>query len=209
MHSRGACDRPQPVAAKTEYFVHPHALVDAGVTIGAGTRVWAFAHLVTGAVVGSDCNLCDHTFVEGSVVIGDRVTVKCGVFLWDGVLIEDDVFIGPAAVFTNDARPRSRCHIAPYPTTRLERGCSIGGGAVILPGVTIGKWALVGAGAVVTRDVPGHAVVTGNPARFRRWICSCARALMVAGGTGCVCECGRAFRVSTSGELEEHHGDTK
>src|SRR6185503_9764981 len=91
-------------------FRHPQALVEAGASIGRGTRVWAFAHVLTGAVIGDDCNICDHTFVEGGVRMGDRVTIKCGVFLWDGITIEDDVFIGPAAVLTNDYRPRSQRH---------------------------------------------------------------------------------------------------
>ncbi len=101
-------------------FVHPRALVDPGATVGAGTRVWAFAHVVKGAVVGDDCNLCDHTFVEGKVILGNRVTVKCGVFLWDGVVVEDNVFIAPGAGLVNDLRPRSRN----YPDQFLKPICS-------------------------------------------------------------------------------------
>ena len=135
--------------------------------IGAGTRIWAFAHVMPGAVIGRDCNVCDHTYVEGDVIVGDRVTIKSGVFLWDGLRVEDDVFIGPQATFTNDAFPRSK---QPFEVliTRLARGATIGAGAVLLPGVTVGEGAFVGAGAVVTRDVPAHAVVVGNPARVVR-----------------------------------------
>ena len=99
---------PETFPAARAYFAHPNALIDAGVSIGKGSRIWAFAHLATGAIVGNDCNICDHTFLEGGVRLGQRVTVKCGVYLWNGVVVEDDVFIGPAAVFTNDDRPRSK-----------------------------------------------------------------------------------------------------
>lgn len=144
-------------------FIHERALVESD-QIGAGTRIWAFAHVMAGAVIGAECNICDHTYIEGDVVIGDRVTVKSGVYLWDGLRVEDDVFIGPQATFTNDPFPRSR---QPFqcPTTTIARGASIGAGAVILPGVRIGERAMVGAGAVVTRDVAPDTVVVGNPAR--------------------------------------------
>lgn len=176
-------------------FVHSKALVDPGAKVGVGTRVWAFAHIVAGAVVGEDCNICDHTFIEGKVIIGNRVTIKCGVYLWEGLIVEDDVFIGPAAVFTNDRRPRSRQHPSEYPIARLKQGCSIGAGAVILPGITIGRWAMVGAGAVVTRDVPDFALVVGNPARFRCWICRCtAKLTQQEQRPVWVCRCGRRYR---------------
>ncbi len=154
------------VAVSESPFIHERALVESD-AIGPGTRVWAFAHVMPGAVIGADCNVCDHTYVEGHVVVGDRVTIKSGVYLWDGLRIEDDVFIGPQATFTNDAFPRSRQPFA-CPTTTVRRGASIGAGAVILPGLTIGERAMVGAGAVVTKDVPDHAVVVGNPARVVR-----------------------------------------
>jgi acetyltransferase-like isoleucine patch superfamily enzyme len=147
-------------------FIHERALVESD-EIGDGTRIWAFAHVMPGARIGSDCNVCDHTYVEGDVVIGDRVTIKSGVYLWDGMRVEDDVFIGPQATFTNDRFPRSR---QPFrcETITLGRGASIGAGAVVLPGVAIGEGAMVGAGAVVTKDVPSFAVVVGNPARVVR-----------------------------------------
>jgi acetyltransferase-like isoleucine patch superfamily enzyme len=147
-------------------FIHDRALVESD-AIGPGTRIWAFAHVLPGAVIGADCNVCDHTYVEGDVVVGDRVTIKSGVYLWDGLRIEDDVFIGPQATFTNDRFPRSK---QPFevPVTIVRRGATIGAGAVILPGVTVGERAMVGAGAVVTKDVPNDAVVVGNPARVVR-----------------------------------------
>lgn len=183
--------------------IHPAALVDPGANIGHWTRVWAFAHVVRGAVVGEDCNLCDHTFVEGKVRIGNRVTLKCGVYLWDGLVLEDDVFVGPGAVFTNDLRPRSRCVPREYPTTLLKQGCSIGAGAVILPGLTIGRWAMVGAGAVVTRDVPDFALVAGNPARHRGWVCRCGRKLSFCDQDTCRCECGRGYRKLSESRIDE------
>jgi len=147
------------------YFAHPAALVESA-AIGAGTRIWAFAHVLRDAVIGADCNICDHTFVENDVRIGDRVTVKCGVQLWDGITIEDDVFIGPNATFTNDAFPRSKEYPPVFSRTVVKRGASIGANATILPGLVIGERAMVGAGAVVTRDVPPNAILAGNPARI-------------------------------------------
>lgn len=152
-----------------DYFVHPNAIVES-TNIGKATRIWAFTHVLPGAVVGDDCNLCDHVFVENDVVIGDRVTVKCGVQLWDGVRLEDDVFVGPNATFMNDLFPRSKQPPAEFSKTIVQKGASIGANASILPGVTIGQNAMVGAGAVVTRDVPPHSVVVGNPARIVNYV---------------------------------------
>jgi len=159
------------------YFQHDDALIEKNVQIGDGTRIWAFTHVLAGAVIGGDCNLCDHTFIEGSVRIGDRVTIKCGVSLWDGVEVENDVFIGPHATFTNDLRPRSRIYPAVFPRTLLREGCSLGANCTILPGLTIGRWALIGAGAVVTHDVPDFGQVFGVPARLRGWVCRCGNKL--------------------------------
>jgi acetyltransferase-like isoleucine patch superfamily enzyme/dTDP-4-dehydrorhamnose 3,5-epimerase-like enzyme len=145
-------------------YLHPQSLCESE-AVGDGTRVWAFAHVLPGAVIGRDCNVCDSVFIENDVVVGDRVTIKCGVQLWDGVRLEDDVFVGPNATFTNDPFPRSKRYPVEFPTTVVRRGASIGANATILPGLTIGRDALVGAGSVVTRDVPDRAVVVGNPAR--------------------------------------------
>ncbi|MEV4508864.1 WxcM-like domain-containing protein [Dactylosporangium sp. NPDC049525] len=151
------------------YFTHPNALCES-TAVGAGTRIWAFAHVLPGARIGADCNVCDGVFVENDVVVGDRVTVKCGVQLWDGVTLEDDVFVGPNVTFTNDRMPRSRRHPVTFDRTTVAAGASIGANATILPGVTIGRHAMVGAGAVVTRSVPPYAIVVGNPARLTGYV---------------------------------------
>jgi UDP-2-acetamido-3-amino-2,3-dideoxy-glucuronate N-acetyltransferase len=148
------------------FFQHTQALVESN-QIGEGTRVWAFAHILPGAIVGQDCNICDHVFIENDVRVGNRVTVKCGVQLWDGLTIEDDVFIGPNATFTNDPFPRSKQTPPTFLKTVVRQGASIGANATILPGVTIGMQAMIGAGAVVTKDVPPHAIVVGNPAHIK------------------------------------------
>lgn len=149
--------------------IHPNALCES-TSIGDGTRVWAFAHVLPGAVIGRDCNICDGVFIENDVVVGDRVTVKCGVQLWDGVRLGDDVFVGPNATFTNDLFPRSRKHPEHYTGTVVDAGASIGANATILAGVRIGSGAMVGAGAVVTRSVPPNAIVVGNPARITGYV---------------------------------------
>ncbi len=143
------------------YFAHPDALVETE-AIGPRTRIWAFAHVLEGARIGADCHLCDRAFVEAAD-IGDRVTLKSNAQIAEGVTIEDDVFIGPNVVFANDPYPRSKRHLASYPRARVGRGASIGANATILPGLTIGPLAMIGAGAVVTRDVPARAIVVGNP----------------------------------------------
>ncbi|WP_462362786.1 acyltransferase [Pyramidobacter porci] len=146
-------------------FVHPQALCESS-NVGEGTRIWAFAHILPGARIGKNCNICDGVFVENDVVIGDNVTIKCGVQVWDGITVEDNVFIGPNATLTNDMYPKSRNADWKLLRTVLRTGCSIGANATILPGIEIGEGAMIGAGAVVTKSVPSFAVVVGNPARI-------------------------------------------
>src|SRR5260221_7205487 len=136
---------------------HGTALVES-TKIGRGTRIWAFVHILPGAQIGSECNICDHVFVENDVVVGDRVTIKSGVQLWDGVRLADDVFVGPNVTFTNDPFPRSKAYPASFPRTHVGQGASLGANATILPGLSIGRDAMVGAGAVVTKDVPPNAI---------------------------------------------------
>ncbi|HEA3202566.1 TPA: N-acetyltransferase [Aeromonas veronii] len=134
--------------------------------VGEGTRIWQFSVVLEGAEIGFDCNICAHTFIENDVIIGNRVTVKSGVYLWDGITIEDDVFIGPCATFTNDKYPRSKGHYDKTIRTRIKKRASIGANATILPGLTLGEGCMIGAGAVVTKDVPDGAIVLGNPAKI-------------------------------------------
>jgi UDP-2-acetamido-3-amino-2,3-dideoxy-glucuronate N-acetyltransferase len=144
-----------------------HALADVQTThIGAETRVWQFVVILEGARIGKQCNVCAHVLIEGDVIVGDRVTIKSGVQLWNGLRVADDVFIGPNASFSNDLYPRSRERPVEFLITTLRESCSIGAGAVILPGIEIGMCAIIGAGAVVTRSVPANAIVMGNPARI-------------------------------------------
>jgi UDP-2-acetamido-3-amino-2,3-dideoxy-glucuronate N-acetyltransferase len=147
------------------HFVHNQGICEA-TAVGDGTRIWAFAHVLSGAKIGADCNICDHVFIEDDVVLGDRVTVKCGVQLWNGTRIGDGVFIGPNATFTNDPFPRSKHHPEQFPLLHIEDGASLGANCTILPGVRIGRSAMVGAGSVVTKHVPANAIVRGNPARI-------------------------------------------
>ena len=178
-------------------FFHPQALVDPGARIGARTKIWAFSHILSGATIGEDCNICDHTFVEGRAVIGNRVTVKCGVHVWNEIIVEDDVFIGPSAILTNDATPRSRNANWTCLRTVLKKGCTLCAGAVITPGRVIGAYAMVGAGAVVTRDVLPHALVVGNPARFHGWVCRCGKKLNLAASGDWTCPaCPRVYGLT-------------
>lgn len=151
------------------FYSHPQALCESE-NIGQNTRVWAFCHILPNAVIGDDCNICDHVFIENDVKVGNRVTVKCGVQLWDGTVIEDDVFIGPNATFTNDLFPRSKAYPEKFLQTLVKKGASIGANATVLPGLVIGLNAMVGAGAVVTKSVPDNAIVMGNPARITGYV---------------------------------------
>ncbi len=175
----------------TSTFVHPNALCEAE-ALGPRTRVWAFAHVMKGAVVGADCNVCDHAFIESGAKLGDRVTVKNGVQVYDKVVVEDEVFLGPNMVFTNDMNPRVafKKPTDRFLSTLVKRGASIGANATIVCGVTIGEQAFVGAGSVVIRDVPAHALVVGNPARRIGWVCACGEKLPAA----LSCACGRRYQ---------------
>jgi UDP-2-acetamido-3-amino-2,3-dideoxy-glucuronate N-acetyltransferase len=188
-------------------YVHPQALCESS-AVGEGTRVWAFAHVMKGAKIGKDCNIGGGAFIESGAVLGDRVTVKNQVMVWDGVIVEDDVFLGPGVIFTNDKAPRSPRMIEVGPRyerpenwrlhTTVRRGAALGAGAVILPGITIGRYALVAAGAVVTRDVPPHQLVQGNPARPCAWLCVCAARLDDRGHCP---SCGKTFHRGEAGDI--------
>lgn len=186
-------------ARVNDVFVHERALCESD-QIGAGTRVWAFAHVMQGAVLGTACNVGDHAFIESGARLGNKVTVKNGVQVWDKVTVEDEVFLGPNMTFTNDPNPRAAFKKAPdsLTPTLVRRGASIGANATIICGVTIGEQAFVGAGAVVVRDVPAHALMVGNPAHRIGWMCTCGEKL----GRGLTCACGRRYReISTDAGL--------
>jgi UDP-2-acetamido-3-amino-2,3-dideoxy-glucuronate N-acetyltransferase len=180
------------MARDPSVFVHDKGLCESD-DVGPRTRVWAFAHVMRGAVVGADCNVGDHAFIEQGASIGNRVTVKNAVLVWDGVTIEDEVFLGPNMVFTNvrDLRAALRPRPDQFLPTRVRRGASIGANATIVCGVTIGEHALVAAGSVVAADVPAFALVAGNPARRMAWACACGAKLDADLG----CECGRRYRL--------------
>ena len=192
----------------TPPFIHPTALVETD-RIGENTRVWAYAHILAGAVIGANCNIGDHCYIEGGACVGDNCTVKNGNMLWEGVTLEEGVFVGPHVFFTNDLYPRSaRLPEASrrynhgegwHKPTLIRYGASLGAGAVILPGVTIGRYAMVGAGAVVTRDVPAHALVKGNPARVTGWVCECGRPLRFQNARAVCAHCEREYKAEAHG----------
>jgi acetyltransferase-like isoleucine patch superfamily enzyme len=177
--------------------VHPLALCESE-SIGSRTRVWAFAQIMRGAIVGSDCNVGGHAFIETGADIGNHVTVKNGVLIWDGVSIEDYVFLGPSVIFTNVLVPRAAFKKGPeqFAKTRVRRGASIGANATVLCGITIGECAMVGAGTTVLRDVPAHALVVGSPARRIGWACACGIRLP----DSLECECSRKYSLVSERE---------
>lgn len=192
-------------AVKARFFAHPLAVIDTD-EIGAHTRVWAFAHVMNGARVGSDCNIGEHCFIEGGATLGNNVTVKNGVSVWARVTVENNCFLGPHCVFTNDMNPRAYIKKGPETLipTLVKEGATIGANATIVCGNAIGRFAFVAAGAVVIRPVPEHALVAGNPARQIGWMCECAEKLPMKAsaelGEECVCgKCGAAFLRVASG----------
>lgn len=185
--------------------VHPSAVIDPDVELGPETQVWHFVHVSSGARIGAGCSLGQNVFVGRGVRLGDRVRVQNNVSIYEGVEIGDDVFLGPSCVFTNVRTPRAhvqRKHA--YEATRVGQGASVGANATIVCGVTLGPYCFVGAGAVVTRDVAPHALVVGNPARLRGWMCACGEQLHGHGGVTCG-TCGAIYEI-TPGACERRNG---
>ncbi len=179
----------------TDYFVHESSYVDDGATIGRGTKIWHFCHVMGGAVIGEDCSLGQNVVVMPGTRIGNNVKIQNNVSIYEGVELEDDVFCGPSCVFTNVSTPRS--HVsrkAEYERTLVGRGASIGANATIVCGVTLGPFAFIGAGAVITSDVASHALMVGVPARRVGWMCSCGERLYLKGREGACSRCGAAYR---------------
>lgn len=195
-----AAPRATSVSPGDEVVVHESAYVDEGAVIGPGTRVWHFCHVMSGARIGGECSLGQNVVVMSGAVVGDRVKIQNNVSIYDGVILEDDVFCGPSCVFTNVSTPRaSVSRKTEYETTRVGRGCTIGANATVVCGVTLGAHAFVGAGAVVTADVPPHALVMGVPARRVGWMCECGERLHFE-SADIQCErCGRVYREGAAG----------
>jgi UDP-2-acetamido-3-amino-2,3-dideoxy-glucuronate N-acetyltransferase len=194
-----------------DYFAHESSYVDEGCTIGAGTKIWHFTHVMTGARIGRRCNIGQNVVISPEVVIGDDVKIQNNVSVYTGVVLEDDVFCGPSMVFTNVINPRS--HVSrkhEYQPTLVRRGATLGANSTIVCGHTIGRHAFVGAGAVVTRDVPDYALVVGNPGRIVGWVCACGVTLVKSArpptDAGCSA-CGRRYRAD-AGVLADVTGET-
>jgi acetyltransferase-like isoleucine patch superfamily enzyme len=184
-----------------KYSRHKNALVGKKAKIGEGTRIWAFTNIQDGAIVGRNCNICDGCFVEEGVAIGNHVTLKNGVALFKGVTIEDDVFCGAHCVFINDRYPRShRQDRWVLEKTVIKKGATIGSNATLLCGITVGEYAVIAAGAVVTKDVPAHSIVMGNPAAFKGYACRCGRRL----NQHLRCSCGLSYRRNRNSKMRFH-----
>ena len=188
-----------------DYFVHESSYVDAGAVIGSGTKVWHFCHVLPSAVIGSGCSLGQNVVVMNGTRLGDNVKVQNNVSIYEGVELEDDVFCGPSMVFTNVINPRS--HVSrkhEYQATLVKRGATLGANSTIVCGHTIGRYAFIGAGAVITRDVPDHALVVGNPGRITGWVCQCGVKL-ASGATppssAACAACGTNYRKTTEGSI--------
>jgi UDP-2-acetamido-3-amino-2,3-dideoxy-glucuronate N-acetyltransferase len=187
-----------------DYFVHESSYVDDGAEIGAGTKIWHFCHVMPNAKIGGRCNIGQNVLVSSGVTIGENVKIQNNVSLYTGVIVEDDAFLGPSMVFTNVINPRS--HVSrkdEYQTTLVRKGASIGANATIVCGVTLGRYCFVGAGAVVTKDVPDYALVYGSPARVRGWMCQCGEQLTFEGDRAVCQSCGDAYRKQDSVVIPE------
>jgi UDP-2-acetamido-3-amino-2,3-dideoxy-glucuronate N-acetyltransferase len=173
--------------SENDFFAHPQSIVETQ-NVGSGTRIWAFAHVMKGVCIGANCNIGDHCYIESGVVVGNDVVIKNGVALWEGVVVEDRAFLGPHCVFTNDSYPRSKV-VRNRVQTVVREGASVGANATILCGHEIGRYSMIGAGSVITHDVPDFALVTGNPARLRGYVCRCGEKLTFSteGEARCVC----------------------
>jgi len=176
----------------SSWQAHPTAIVESA-DIGPNTRVWAFCHVLAGAVIGENCNIGDYCYIEGGASIGNDVVLKNHVAVWRGVAIGNRVFVGPHVAFTNDRVPRAKAFRDDYDKTTIEEGASLGANATLLCPIVVGRYAMIGAGAVVTNDVPDFGLVVGNPARLRGYVCRCGRGLQFAGDAA-ACQCGVSFR---------------
>ena len=187
----------------SDVFIHESAYVDEGASVGAGTRIWHFCHVSPKAIIGEGCSIGQNVFVANNVVVGDYCKIQNNVSLYEGVILEDYVFCGPSMVFTNVTTPRAafpRNTSADYARTLVQYGASIGANATIVCGITVGRWAFVAAGAVVTKDVPAYGLMMGVPARRTGWVCECGKTLQFAAKQATCDDCGRKYR-----EIEAQH----
>jgi UDP-2-acetamido-3-amino-2,3-dideoxy-glucuronate N-acetyltransferase len=183
-----------------KYSVHPSAVVDEPVEIGEGTQVWHYSHVMSGAKIGAHCVIGQNVFIATGAILGHRIKVQNNVSIYDGVVLEDDVFCGPSMVFTNVINPRSFIsRKREYRQTLVKRGATIGANATIVCGYTVGAYAFIGAGSVVTRDVPDYAVVYGNPGRVKGWVCQCADPITFRSGKALCRSCGKRYKKDRSG----------
>ncbi len=182
------------------YFVHPTAVIDESTEIGEGTRIWHFSHVMAGAKIGRNCLLGQNVFIASGAILGDNIKVQNNVSIFKGVILEDDVFCGPSAVFTNVFNPRSFIsRKAEFRQTLVKRGATIGANATVICGNTIGEYAFIGAGSVVTKDVPDYALVYGNPGRIKGWVCQCAVEIVFRSGKATCKACGRRYQKDRTG----------
>lgn len=181
-----------------KYFVHESSYIDQPSVIGEGTKIWHFSHIMSGCEIGKNCNIGQNVVISPGVKVGDNVKIQNNVSVYTGVICEDDVFLGPSCVFTNVINPRS--HVSrkdEYKTTLLKQGCSLGANSTVICGNSIGKYALVGAGSVVTKDVPDYAIVAGNPAKIIGYVCNCGQKISFNNEYNSVCKsCGRKYRIN-------------
>lgn len=192
------------MSEKQTYFVHESSYVDEGCTIGEGTKIWHFSHIMKGCTMGRGCNIGQNVVISPDVKLGDGVKIQNNVSVYTGVECEDGVFLGPSCVFTNVVNPRAFIERkSEYRKTVLHTGCSVGANVTIVCGHDIGKYALVGAGAVVTKNVPDYALVYGNPAAVRGWVCQCGEQLVFADGQAVCPACGKHYRQNENNNVEE------
>lgn len=183
-----------------EYFIHPTAVVDEPVEIGKGTKVWHFTHIMPGAKIGQNCTISQNVFISSGAVLGNNIKVQNNVSIFDGVILEDEVFCGPSMVFTNVFNPRSFIsRRKEFRKTLVKRGATLGANVTIICGNTIGQYAFIGAGSVVTKDVPDYALVYGNPGKVKGWVCGCAEEIVFRSGKAICKACGKKYRKDSTG----------
>lgn len=186
-----------------EVFIHESSYIDEPCSIGNGTKIWHFCHIMQDSIIGQNCNIGQNVVISPDVILGNNVKVQNNVSVYTGVICEDDVFLGPSCVFTNVLNPRSHINRrGEYKHTLLKKGSSVGANATIICGIEIGKYAFIGAGAVVTKDVPDYALVAGNPARIRGWMCSCGNKIDFSEGKATCTACGKKYIKTEQGVLE-------